>query len=65
MPPTTKKEIILEPEHWFYSSMDITEHSKDIKINMYEDDKLINNITVLIDKDWIKQQKNKRQIIFK
>lgn len=65
MPPTLRQEIILKPDVWWYAVIDIKEYSRDIRINTHEDNELVNSTTMLIDKDWVKQQKNRRQIIFK
>jgi hypothetical protein len=65
MPHIMERTISLPPNTWWYDLIDISEFNRDIKIIVYEEDKIIKSFNILVDKKWINQEKNIRQITFK
>lgn len=63
-PPGVEK-LVLSQNMWWYIAFNIDEYGKNIMIEVYEEDNLINSSSITIDKNWINLQKNRRQIIFK
>jgi hypothetical protein len=59
------RKITLNPGGWWFNYLDISEYSRDIKVIVYEGDKIVKNFNLLIDKEWINREKNRRQILFK
>jgi hypothetical protein len=59
------QEVILDPDGWWFTSLDASIYSLNIKITIYEEDKIIKNLDLLINKEWISREKNRRQFFFK
>jgi hypothetical protein len=61
--PSETEQIILDPDTWWYVAFNTDEHGKYIKIDVYEENNLVNSSNILINKSWVDLQKNRRQII--
>jgi hypothetical protein len=58
-------EVTLNPGTWWFNYLNISEYNHDLKVIVYEEDKIVKNFNILIDKEWIDREKNRRQILFK
>jgi hypothetical protein len=62
---TYEREINLSPRQWWFDYIDISECDKKIKVSTYVGNKIVKNINVLINQEWINREKNRRQFSFK
>lgn len=59
------KEIELENRMWWFCGIDAKNKSSDIKIEIYEEDGLVDILSAKVDENWLSLQKNRRKITFK
>jgi len=59
------QEVTLDPDYWWFNYLSMSEPNIDVKVVVYEEDKIIESFNSLIDKEWIDREKNRRQILFK
>lgn len=60
-----REEIVLSKSHWRWMELDISNRPLKINIDIYEKEKLLKNLTCVIDEKWIELHKNRRIIKFK
>jgi hypothetical protein len=65
MPNGLSQEFVLEGNTWWMTNLSLLLHNQDINIIIMEDDKIINNHKLVINKEYVKLQKNRKKIIYK
>jgi hypothetical protein len=65
MPSAVNHEVVLNGNTWWLFQLSLIDHNHDINVIILEDDKIISSNKIIVDKEYIKQQKNRRKIIYK
>ena len=65
MPNGLSQEFVLEGNTWWMTNLSLLLHNQDINIIIMEDDKIINNHKLVINKEYVQLQKNRKKIIYK
>jgi hypothetical protein len=65
MPPILKQDFVLNGNTWWITNIDIKTYNQDIYVIILEENKVIGNHKFFVDKEYVKQQKNRRKILYK
>lgn len=65
MPPIVHNIFELNGGVWWFNPINIEKHNADLKINVYENGEMIHSIDMVINKEWVQNNKNRKRIIFK
>lgn len=65
MPPTLKMDFSLDGNTWWITTVDLNQYNQDINIIIFEQGKIVGNHKFFVDEKFVKEQKNRRKILYK